>query len=175
MSSNSHEGGSESSTTTDTSSKNGRAPSQTTIFFPNPANAPPKSDSADTCRSRLACPVSSCSSVFSGGKAHRDFWRHLKHPNPCGTTGDEGAAWLNLHEMEHERLLHALEDNRAEEERNLRTAEFELRARNMGITGERSVAEKVAIWEGMLAAQQAGNDIQYDAGILLDAATGADQ
>ncbi|KAG0642344.1 hypothetical protein HOY80DRAFT_642908 [Tuber brumale] len=175
MSSNFNEGRSESSTLTHTSSKNERASSQTPISFLNLANTPPKSDSANPCRSRLACPVSSCSSVFGGEMPHRDFWRHLKHPDLCGLTGDEGAAWLNLHQMEHERLLHALEDHRAEEDRNLRTAEFELRARNMGITGERSVAEKVAIWEGMWAAEQAGNDIQYDAGILLDAATGADE
>ncbi|KAG0642336.1 hypothetical protein HOY80DRAFT_1036897 [Tuber brumale] len=55
------------------------------------------------------------------------------------------------------------EASRMEEERRLRAAEFELRARNMGITGERSVAEKVAIWEGMWAAEQAGNDIQVGA------------
>ncbi|KAG0642343.1 hypothetical protein HOY80DRAFT_1036921 [Tuber brumale] len=175
MSSNLHEGRSESSTTTGTS-KNERSSSQTPISFLSPANAPPESGSADPCRSRLACTASSCSFVFRGEMPHRDFRRHLKHPDLCGLTGDEGAAWLNLHQIEHERLLHALaENNRAEEERNSRTAEFELRARNMGITGERSVAEKVAIWEGMWAAEQAGNNIQYGAGILLDAATGADE
>ncbi|KAG0642340.1 hypothetical protein HOY80DRAFT_1036903 [Tuber brumale] len=62
-----------------------------------------------------------------------------------------------------------------EEERRSRATEFEMRARSMGITGERLVAEKVAIWEGMWAAEQTGNDIQYGAGILLDAATGVGQ
>jgi len=50
------------------------------------------------------------------------------------------------------------EDNRAEE-RNSRTAEFELRARTMGITEERFIAQKVAIWEGMWAAEQDHDDI----------------
>ncbi|KAG0135469.1 hypothetical protein HOY82DRAFT_600262 [Tuber indicum] len=77
------------------------------------------------------------------------------------------------------RDLHGVKElaagNRAEEERRSRTAEFESRARSMGITGEKAIAEKVAIWEGIWAAGQAGNDIQYGAGILLDAATGADK
>ncbi|KAG0135466.1 hypothetical protein HOY82DRAFT_600259 [Tuber indicum] len=70
-----------------------------------------------------------------------------------------------------------LETTNVEEERRSRTAEFELRARSLGITGERSVAEKVEIWEGMWASEQTGNDIQvsYGAWILLDAATGAGQ
>ena len=41
----------------------------------------------------------------------------------------------------------------------LRTAEFELLARNMEITEEALVAQKVAIWEGMWAAEQSGEDI----------------
>ena len=43
--------------------------------------------------------------------------------------------------------------------RKLRTAQFELRAKSMGIVGEKLVAQKVAIWEGMWAAQQIGDDI----------------
>ncbi|KAG0135468.1 hypothetical protein HOY82DRAFT_536648 [Tuber indicum] len=57
-------------------------------------------------------------------------------------------------------LIESAEATRTEEERRSRTAEFELRARNMGITEERLIAEKVAIWEGMWAAQQTGNDVQ---------------
>ena len=45
------------------------------------------------------------------------------------------------------------------EERNSRTVEFELRARSMGITEESLVAQKVAIWEGMWAAEQNRDDI----------------
>ena len=52
-----------------------------------------------------------------------------------------------------------LAENRVEEERNSRTAEFELRARSIGITGEMFVAQKVAIWEGMWAAKQNSDDI----------------
>jgi len=42
-------------------------------------------------------------------------------------------------------------------EKFLRTAGFEQRARNMGITEKGSVAEKVAIWEGMYTAEQSGD------------------
>jgi len=44
-----------------------------------------------------------------------------------------------------------------EAERFLRTAGFEQHARNMGITEKGSVAEKVAIWEGMYTAEQSGD------------------
>ena len=43
--------------------------------------------------------------------------------------------------------------------RILRTAQFELRAKNLGIIGEKLVGQKVAIWEGMWAAQQIGDDV----------------
>ena len=39
----------------------------------------------------------------------------------------------------------------------LRTAEFERRARRMGIMEEAFVAQKVTIWEGMYAAKQLGD------------------
>ena len=57
-------------------------------------------------------------------------------------------------------MVQLAEDNESEEERDSRTAEFELRAKNMGIPEENFVAQKVAIWEGMWAAEQMGNDIQ---------------
>ena len=41
----------------------------------------------------------------------------------------------------------------------MRTAEFEFRANNMGITETKFVAQKVAIWEGMWVAKQNGDDI----------------
>ncbi|PUU81128.1 hypothetical protein B9Z19DRAFT_1122548 [Tuber borchii] len=66
-----------------------------------------------------------------------------------------------------------VEGDKVEGERKSRVAEFELRARSMGITDENVVAQKVAIWEGMWVAKQNGDNIGYDAGILLDAATGA--
>ena len=117
---------------------------------------------------------------------HRYLRRHLKYPGLYGRTGQEKKVWLNLHKTEHERLLatlglapfhnpnpnEVLEVNRAdpvniiklvednnEEEGNSRTGEFELRARSMGITEEKLIAQKVAIWEGMWAAQQSGDDI----------------
>ena len=52
-----------------------------------------------------------------------------------------------------------VEDDKAEEEKQSRAAEFELRAKNMDITEAKLVAQKVAIWEGMFAAKQNGDDI----------------
>ncbi|KAG0642346.1 hypothetical protein HOY80DRAFT_1036924 [Tuber brumale] len=66
-------------------------------------------------------------------------------------------------------VIRLAEDNEVEEERKSRTTGFELRAKNMGIIGAKSVAEKVLIWEGIWAAEQTGNDISV--GILLDVAT----
>jgi len=93
-----------------------------------------------------------------------------------------------------------VEDSRAEEERRSRIWEFDLRARNLGITKEMLVAQKVAILEGMRDAKRNGDDagvsihysapflrcseivansdwgsLQYYAAVLLDAATGAGQ
>jgi len=48
--------------------------------------------------------------------------------------------------------------NGAEEARKSRIAEFESRARSMGITGEEAIAQKVAIWEGMWTAKQSRNE-----------------
>ena len=118
---------------------------------------------------------------------HRYLKRHLKHPGLYGRTGDDKEAWLKLHKMEHERLLAALgstpsynispkevlevgqanytdviklvEDDKAEEERQSRASEFELRAKSLGITEAELVAQKVAIWEGMWAAEQNGDEI----------------
>ncbi|PUU84249.1 hypothetical protein B9Z19DRAFT_1118131 [Tuber borchii] len=162
---------------------------------------------ADTSPPPLACPVSGCLLVLRGEMPHRYLKRHLKYPGLHGRTGDKKEAWLNLHKMEHERFLAALgstpslntspkevpevgqanyadiiklvEDDKAEEERESRAAEFELRAKNMGITEMKFVAQKVAIWEGIWADKQNGDDIggwlQYDAWVLLNAATSADQ
>ena len=56
-------------------------------------------------------------------------------------------------------IIKLVEDGKAEEEKELRTGEFELRAKNIRITEAKFVAQKVAIWEGMWAAKQNGNDI----------------
>ncbi|KAG0135477.1 hypothetical protein HOY82DRAFT_600274 [Tuber indicum] len=144
------------------SSSDEEAALQTPISSPNHSNAPPRGDSDNTFPSRLACPVSSCQAVFRGEMAHRHFWRHLKNPEISSLEGGEEVIWLNLHKVEHERFLSALEEDKVEEERMSRTDEFESRAKNMGITDESFMAEKVAIWEGMWAAEQTGNDIQVN-------------
>lgn len=117
---------------------------------------------------------------------HGYLWRHLGRPGVYGLSIDEKVAWENLHKIEHDRLLatrsinpfpqttplgnndfnvvtptqRRREMNRAKVQKRLRTAGFERRVRNMGITEEVLVAEKVAIWEGMWASEQNGEDIQ---------------
>ena len=146
---------------------------------------------ANTGPSPLACPVPSCLLVLKGQAPHRYLKRHLKCPGLHGRTGNEKEAWLKLHNMEYERLLAALgstplpqspnpkealganqadyvgiiklvEAIKAEEERNSRALEFEVRAKNMGITEEEFVAQKVAIWEGMWVAKQNSDDIRVN-------------
>ena len=63
---------------------------------------------ADSSLPPLACPVSGCLLAFKGEMPHRYLKRHLKHPGLYGRTGHEKEVWLNLHKMEHERLLAAL-------------------------------------------------------------------
>ena len=63
-----------------------------------------------------------------------------------------------------------VEDDKTEEERESRASEFELRAKNLGITEAKLVAQKVAIWEGMFAAKQNGYDI--DVSTLYSARSG---
>ncbi|PUU83361.1 hypothetical protein B9Z19DRAFT_1119431 [Tuber borchii] len=108
----------------------------------------------------LSCPVSGCSMVFKGEIAHEYLWRHLKRPGIHRRAGDEKTAWLNLHKIEHDRLLatrltraqRRRETNKVKAQKMLRTAELEQRAKSMGITEKALVAQKVAIWEGMRSA-----------------------
>ena len=51
------------------------------------------------------------------------------------------------------------EARKAKSQKMLRAAEFELRARNMGFTDKPLITQKVAIWEGMLAAEQSGDSV----------------
>ena len=64
-------------------------------------------------------------------------------------------------------IIKAVEDSKAERERQSRAAEFELRAKDMGITEAKLVAQKVAIWEGMWVAKQNGDEIGVSTLILL--------
>ncbi|PUU83366.1 hypothetical protein B9Z19DRAFT_1144587 [Tuber borchii] len=104
----------------------------------------------------LECPVFGCSLVFSGKMPYGYLWRHLKHPGIRGRTGDEKNAWLDLHRIEHDRLLatritpaqRKRDARKVKAQKMLRTAEFERRARSMGIAEEGLVAQKVAIWQG---------------------------
>ncbi|KAG0640972.1 hypothetical protein HOY80DRAFT_1040512 [Tuber brumale] len=115
----------------------------------------------------IVCPVSVCSLVFGGEAPDGYLWRHLRRPGIHGRTGDEKSAWLHLHKIEHDRHLatrvtparRKREVNRLKAQKILRTAEFELRARNMGITEKALVDQKVAIWEGMFVAEQNGDSI----------------
>jgi len=76
----------------------------------NPTSSPDLSETLhditpDLGPPNLACPVSGCSLVFNGKMPYGYLWRHLKRPGVRGRTGDEKVAWLNLHKIEHGRLL----------------------------------------------------------------------
>ncbi|KAG0633643.1 hypothetical protein HOY80DRAFT_1026243 [Tuber brumale] len=139
---------------------------------PNPSSsfvkALPDSTPTNPMPPTLACPVSVCSLVFKGDMPDGYLWRHLNHPGIHGRTGHEKDAWLHLHKIERDRLLvsritpaqRKREANRIKAQTMLRTVEFELRAREMGITERVLVDQKVAIWEGMRAAEQSGDSIE---------------
>lgn len=69
---------------------------------------------------------------------------------------------LGVNQADYVGIIKLVEVTKAEEERNLRTAEFEVRAKNMGITEVEFVAQKVAICEGMWVARQNGDDIRVN-------------
>ena len=177
--------GSCSATFTSSSSEKGEDVRQGPTSFPNISQAlyytTPNPQSPT-----LACPVSGCSLVFKGEIAHGYLWRHLKRPGVSGRTGSEKTAWLNLHKTEHDRLLatrsitslslnpslkrywriqlvtpaqRKRDARKAKAQKLLRTAEFELRARNMGIIEKSLIAQKVMIWEGIYGAEQSGDSI----------------
>ncbi|KAG0135489.1 hypothetical protein HOY82DRAFT_536663 [Tuber indicum] len=139
---------------------------------PTLLGALPDSTPANLTPPALSCPVSVCSLVFKGQMPQGYLWRHLNHPGIYGRTGSEKDTWLHLHKVELDRLLatrvtpaqRKREANRLKAQKMLRSAEFGLRARDMGITERVLVDEKVAIWEGMWAAEQNGDII--DVGIL---------
>jgi len=56
---------------------------------------------------RLACPVSSCNFVHEGKRAKRNLMSHLNRPKISRRTGQEKAAWLNLHRIALNRILAA--------------------------------------------------------------------
>ena len=70
---------------------------------------------------------------------------------------------LEVDQANHVDIIKLVENSNTEEARKSRAAKFELRAQNMGITEARFVAQKVAIWEGMWATKQNGDDIGVSA------------
>ncbi|PUU72547.1 hypothetical protein B9Z19DRAFT_1137298 [Tuber borchii] len=115
----------------------------------------------------LTCPVSNCSLVFTGRTPQRYLSRHLKHPGMHGRTGGEKAVWLNLHKIEHERFIAAhvkprkpkLGAKKLAKRTISRAAAFRLRADKMGITDPALIAEKLAIWEGILGDNEKDDSI----------------
>ena len=70
---------------------------------------------------------------------------------------------LEVDQANHVDIIKLVENGDTEQARESRATEFELRAQNMGITEAKFVAQKVAIWEGMWAAKQNGDDIGVSA------------
>lgn len=78
------------------------------VSSPGPFKAQPPSTPADTCSQGLASPTSIFPLVLKGETPHRYLKRHLEHPGLHGPTNQEKQVWLNLHKIEHERLLTTL-------------------------------------------------------------------
>ncbi|PUU83370.1 hypothetical protein B9Z19DRAFT_1061060 [Tuber borchii] len=148
-------------------SEDGKAIPQNPTSFPTLLKALHNTARPNPGPRTLACPVSGCPLVFKGQMPHGYLWRHLKRPGVRGRTDDEKATWENLHKIQHDRLLatrvtpaeRRREANKAKAEKMLRVAEFELRARNLGFTEKALITQKVAIWEGIYAAEQRGDGI----------------
>ncbi|KAG0129186.1 hypothetical protein HOY82DRAFT_540917 [Tuber indicum] len=169
MSFNSHEGTSGryvvSTTITPSSSSNENTIFQNPTSSSSLSEVQSNSTPANAWPPTLTCPVPSCPLVFKGEMPHGYLWRHLKRPGIHGRTGGEKDTWLQLHRIEHDRLLAAgitpaqrkREANRMRARKASRAARFESRARSMGITEESLVTQKIAIWEGMYSAEQSGD------------------
>ncbi|KAG0641789.1 hypothetical protein HOY80DRAFT_1038320 [Tuber brumale] len=154
-------------TTPSSSSDNGKTVPNDTNSSSNVSKTLPDFAPANPAPPVLTCPVPSCALAFKGEMSHGYLWRHLKRPGIYRRTGDEKAAWMKLHKIEHDQLVAAgitpahrkRETNRVRAQKVSRSARFALRARDMGVTEESLVAEKVTIWEGMYAAKESGDSV----------------
>ncbi|RPB00357.1 hypothetical protein L873DRAFT_1805114 [Choiromyces venosus 120613-1] len=107
--------------------------------------------------SSLSCPVSGCSKTFEGDKSHECLLRHLKRPRNFKSSGYDEAVWHAHHKEEHRRRVSIRRIN--PNSKLLRITEFEVRAKNMGITEQELIEEKIKIWEGMWDAKDKGDSI----------------
>ena len=82
--------------------------SRAPVSSPGPFKAQLPSTSADTCSQGLASPAPICPLVLKGETSHRCLKKHLKLPGLDGPKDLEKEVWLNLHKVEHERLLTTL-------------------------------------------------------------------
>ncbi|KAG0641797.1 hypothetical protein HOY80DRAFT_1134987 [Tuber brumale] len=172
-------------TTTTATTSNKKTISQNSTSPSGLSKALPDSTPANAGPPALACPFPSCTLDFNGETSHGYLWRHLKRPGIYRRTGEEKSDWLRLHKIDHNRFIatgsitpsppthktpqgcnnksivtpaqRKRESNRMRARKVSRAARFKSRARNMGITEESLVAQKIAIWEGMYAAEQSGD------------------
>ena len=86
-------------------SENDKAIPHNPASFPALSKAPHDKAPLNSRPATLVCPVPGCSLVFKGETPHGYLWRHLRHPGVRGRTGDQKAAWENLHKIQHDRLL----------------------------------------------------------------------
>ncbi|PWW73248.1 hypothetical protein C7212DRAFT_346978 [Tuber magnatum] len=164
------------STAASSSPQDERTTPQNPISSFNHSNALPDPTLANTRPLTLTCPVPCCSLAFDKKTPHGYLWRHLRNPGVYRRTGEEKAAWLHLHKIEFDRLAatditpaqrkreaNRMRARKVREQKALKAARFELRARNMGIREKELAAQKVAIREGMHAAKQRGDSIGFNA------------
>ncbi|RPB00373.1 hypothetical protein L873DRAFT_1805152 [Choiromyces venosus 120613-1] len=180
MSHNSHEGISGHYIPNDTllSPKNEKAIPDNTALSANLSKALPDHVPIHV-GSSISCPVSGCSKTFEGDKSNEDLLKHLKRPRNFKSSGYSEAVWHAHHKGEHRwhvstpltATTPSSEAILGQEQKLLRTTEFELRAKKMGITEQGLIEEKIKIWEGMWDAEDKGDSDDYCAWVLMDLGT----
>ncbi|PUU83357.1 hypothetical protein B9Z19DRAFT_1061049 [Tuber borchii] len=159
MSSYRNEGMSEHSMPSDISSfsKGKRTTPQASISFSDPLRALPPPPPPIQVHVRL--PVPSPVACLLLKEKHPAGWstKYRNHTQSNYNPNPNNAHKVN--QADRVGMIDLVEDNNAEEGRKSRAAEFGSHARNTGITEERFVAQKVAIWEWMWVAKQTGDNI----------------
>ncbi|CUS14194.1 unnamed protein product [Tuber aestivum] len=141
-----------------------------------PLQVPSDRIATDILPRSFSCPVPSCSSVLAGKVPQRSLMRHLRQPGLGRRIGEEKTVWVNLHKIEHDKLIATRakaaksksRKKKLEEQKISRASAFRLCAGRMGITDMTMIAEKLEIWEGIWADGENDDSIGYYAWVLLD-------
>ncbi|KAL7273182.1 hypothetical protein RUND412_003977 [Rhizina undulata] len=131
------------------------------------------------------CPVNGCGQTFTGRNPRQSLWHHLKYyatrglPDKVDFERAHGEAHALMKEesepkgtpVERNRLSSTdyRKKNPEKAKTSARLSNFRARARKKGMTNEREIEEKVALWEKEWQEKQAKEASEYFSGILLSA------